>query len=136
LLIDELDMGAERKGPTFGKGSLESLTGGVFAIIMTILVFNISVPEFILFEEGEYASERLLNRLELIFVYSFNSILAGLIIYALYHHAKGNLKLVDKAVNALIRKRSGRRIAVTVLTYSIAILSSFIYLPVSHFHFY
>jgi uncharacterized membrane protein len=38
-------MGPERKGPTIGKGRLESLTDGVFAIIMTILVFNISVPE-------------------------------------------------------------------------------------------
>ncbi len=52
-------MGFEKKGLVFGKGRLETLTDGVFAIIMTILVFNISVPELILFEEGEYASERL-----------------------------------------------------------------------------
>jgi uncharacterized membrane protein len=35
------------------------LTDGVFAIIMTILVFNIVVPELKLFTEGVYASERL-----------------------------------------------------------------------------
>ena len=46
-------MGAERKGLIFSKGRLETLTDGVFAIIMTILVFNISVPELILFTEGE-----------------------------------------------------------------------------------
>jgi uncharacterized membrane protein len=194
-------MGAERKSLIFTKGRLETLTDGVFAIIMTILVFNISIPEFILFTEGEYASERLSNRLLnlwpdisayivsfvtlsvywvahhrifrwivyadrpliwinisflmtiglipfsttlltqyrdqqiSIFAYSFNSILAGTVIYALYHHAKGNLELVDKAVHDLIRKRSGRRIIVTILTYSVAILFSFIYLPVSLFLF-
>jgi uncharacterized membrane protein len=194
-------MSAERKSLIFSKGRLESLTDGVFAIIMTILVFNISVPELILFAEGEYASERLSNRLAnlwpdisayivsfvtlsvywvahhrifrwilyvdrpliwinisflmtiglipfstalltqyrdqqiSIFAYSFNSILAGIIIYALYHHAKGNLELVDKTVHTLIKKRSGRRILVTVLTYSVAILFSFIYLPVSLFLF-
>ena len=53
-------------------------------------------------------------------------ILIGVIIYALYHHAKGNPELVDKTVYALIRKRSGRRILVTKLTYSVAILISFI----------
>ena len=52
-------MGLEKKGLIFGKGRLESLTDGVFAIIMTILVFNISVPELILFTEGDFASERL-----------------------------------------------------------------------------
>jgi uncharacterized membrane protein len=194
-------MSAERKSLIFSKGRLESLTDGVFAIIMTILVFNISVPELILFAEGEYASERLSNRLAnlwpdisayivsfvtlsvywvahhrifrwilyvdrpliwinisflmtiglipfstalltqyrdqqiSIFAYSFNSILAGIIIYALYHHAKGNLELVDETVHALIRKRSGRRIITTILTYSVAILFSFIYLPVSLFLF-
>jgi uncharacterized membrane protein len=194
-------MSAERKSLIFSKGRLESLTDGVFAIIMTILVFNISVPELILFAEGEYTSERLSNRLAnlwpdisayivsfvtlsvywvahhrifrwilyvdrpliwinisflmtiglipfstalltqyrdqqiSIFAYSFNSILAGIIIYALYHHAKGNLELVDKTVHTLIKKRSGRRILVTVLTYSVAILFSFIYLPVSLFLF-
>jgi uncharacterized membrane protein len=53
----------ESKGLIFNKGRLESLTDAVFAIIMTILVFNISVPELILFTEGEYAAERLTNRL-------------------------------------------------------------------------
>jgi uncharacterized membrane protein len=52
-------MNSERKGLIFSKGRLESLTNGVFAIIMTILVFNVSVPEPILFAEGEYATERL-----------------------------------------------------------------------------
>ena len=56
-------MSAERKSQIFGKGRLESLTDGVFAIIMTILVFNISVPEIILFAEGEYTTERLLNKI-------------------------------------------------------------------------
>ena len=42
-------MDTERKGLIFSKGRLETLTDGVFAILMTILVFNISVPEFILF---------------------------------------------------------------------------------------
>jgi uncharacterized membrane protein len=194
-------MSVERSGFIFSKGRLESLTDGVFAILMTILVFNISVPELILFAEGEYTSERLSNRLAnlwpdisayivsfvtlgvywvahhrifrwilyadraliwinisflmiiglipfstalltqyldqqaSIFIYSFNSILAGLIIYALYHHAKENPELVDKTVHILIRKRSGRRLAITVLTYSIAIIFSFIYLPISHFLF-
>ncbi len=68
-----------------------------------------------------------------IFVYSFNSILAGVIIHALYHHAKGDLELVDKTAHALIKNRSGRRILVTMFTYSVAILISFIYLPVSLF---
>ena len=194
-------MSDESKGLIFSKGRLESLTDGVFAIIMTILVFNISVPELILFTEGEYASERLSNRLlDLwpdilsyivsfvtlsvywvahhrifrwivnvdrpliwinisflmtiglipfstnlltqyrdqqisIFVYSFNSILAGLIIYSLYRHAKGNPELVDKRIHILIRNTSGRRILATILTYSIAIAFSFIYLPVSLFLF-
>ena len=35
-------MGFEKKALIFGKGRLEALTDGVFAIIMTILVFNIS----------------------------------------------------------------------------------------------
>ena len=190
-------MSAERKNLIFNKGRLENLTDGVFAIIMTILVFNISVPQLISFAEGEYVSERLSIRLVnllpdilayvvsfvtlsvywvahhrifrwilyadrpliwinisflmtiglipfstalltqyrdqqiSIFAYSFNSILAGVIIYSLYHHAKGNLELVDKTVHALIKKRSGRRILVTIFTYSVAILFSFIYLPVS-----
>jgi uncharacterized membrane protein len=194
-------MSSERRSQIFGKGRLESLTDGVFAIIMTILVFNISVPEIILFAEEEYTTERLLNRIVnlwpdisayiisfvtlgiywvthhrifrwilysdrsliwinisflmtvglipfstalltqyrdqqiSIFVYSFNAILAGVIIYTLYHHAKGNPELVDKTVHALIRKRSGRRVLVTILTYSVAILFSFIYLPVSLFLF-
>ena len=52
-------MGFEKKTLDFDKGRLVSLTDGVFAIIMTILVFNISVPELILFTEGDFASERL-----------------------------------------------------------------------------
>jgi uncharacterized membrane protein len=56
-------MSSERRSQIFGKGRLESLTDGVFAIIMTILVFNISVPEIILFAEEEYTTERLLNRI-------------------------------------------------------------------------
>ena len=55
-------MDAERKGLVFSKGRFETITDGVFAIMMTILVFNISVPELILFTEGEYATERLSNR--------------------------------------------------------------------------
>lgn len=194
-------MSDESRGLIFSKARLESLTDGVFAIIMTILVFNISVPELILFAEGEYAAERLSNRLldlwpDLlayivsfvtlsvywvahhriyrwianvdrsmiwinisflmtiglipfstnlltqyrdqqisIFVYSFNSILAGMIIYSLYHHAKGNLELVDKRIHISTRNASGRRILATILTYSIAIAFSFIYLPVSLFLF-
>jgi uncharacterized membrane protein len=191
----------ESKGLIFNKGRLESLTDAVFAIIMTILVFNISVPELILFTEGEYAAERLTNRLldlwpDLlayivsfvtlsvywvahhrifrwivnvdrsliwinisflmtiglipfsthlltqyrdqqisILIYSFNSILAGLIIYSLYHHAKVNVELVDNRIHSLIRNMSGRRILATVLTYSIAIAFSFIYVPLSFFLF-
>ena len=56
----ELDAG--RKGLIFSKGRFEALTDGVFGIIMTILVFNISVPELILFTEGEHATERLADR--------------------------------------------------------------------------
>ncbi len=52
-------MGFKKKALIFDKGRLEALTDGVFAIIMTILVFNIVVPELILFTEGEFASERL-----------------------------------------------------------------------------
>jgi uncharacterized membrane protein len=57
-----LGLDAERKGLVFNKGRFETLTDGVFAIMMTILVFNISVPELILFTEGEYATERLSDR--------------------------------------------------------------------------
>ena len=42
-------MGLDNKNLIFNKGRLEALTDGVFAIIMTILVFNIIVPELILF---------------------------------------------------------------------------------------
>ena len=185
-------MSDEGKGLIFSKERLESLTDGVFAIIMTILVFNVSVPELILFAEGEYTSERLSDRLlELwpdivayvvsfvtlsvywvahhrifrwivnvdrpliwinvlflmimglvpfstalmtqykdqqisVFIYSFNSILAGVIIYSLYQYAKRHLELVDTTVHALIKKRSGRRILITILTYSVAISFSFI----------
>jgi len=184
-------MGLEKKGLIFGKGRLESLTDGVFAIIMTILVFNISVPELILFTEGDFASERLsakfadlwpdflayvisfstlgafwvahhrifrwilyvdrpliwinisflmiiglipfsttlltqyLDQQISIFVYSFNTILAGAIVYALYYYAKQNPELLDRTVPALIGKRSGRRIVATTLTYSVVILFSF-----------
>lgn len=194
-------MSDERKSLIFSKERLESLTDGVFAIIMTILVFNVSVPELILFAEGEYTSERLSDRLlELlpdivayvvsfvtlsvywvahhrifrwivsvdrpliwinvsflmtmglvpfstslmtqyrdqqisVFIYSFNSILAGVILYSLYQYAKGHLELVDKTVHTLIRNRSGRRILITILTYSVAISFSFIYLPASLFLF-
>jgi uncharacterized membrane protein len=190
-------MSSERKGLIFSKGRLESLTDGVFAIIMTILVFNVSVPELILFAEGKYATERLSSRLlDLwpdivayiisfvtlsvywvahhrifrwivnvdrpliwmnisflmtiglipfstalltqyrdqqisIFIYSSNAILAGVIMYSLYYYAKGHLELVDKTVHSLIKNRSGRRILITILTYSVAISFSFIYLPVS-----
>lgn len=194
-------MSSERKGLIFSKSRLESLTDGVFAIIMTILVFNVSVPELILFAEGEYTSERLSSRLlDLwpdilayivsfvtlgvywvahhrifrwivnvdrpliwinisflmtiglipfstalltqyrdqqisIFIFSSNAILAGAIIYSLYHYANGHLELVDKTVHSLIKNRSGRRILITILTYSVAISFSFIYLPVSSFLF-
>jgi len=192
-------MDTERKALTFSKGRLETLTDGVFAIIMTILVFNISVPELILFTEGEHAEERLsnkfaslwpdilayiisfttlavywvahhrifrwilyvdrpliwinisflmtigivpfsttlltqyLNQQISIFAYSFNAILAGVIVYALYFYAKRHPELVDKTVPALIGKRSGRRIIVATLTYAVAILFSFTYLPASWF---
>jgi uncharacterized membrane protein len=53
---------AGRKGLIFSKARFEALTDGVFGIIMTILVFNISVPELILFTEGEHATERLADR--------------------------------------------------------------------------
>jgi uncharacterized membrane protein len=194
-------MSSERKDLIFSKGRLESLTDGVFAIIMTVLVFNISVPELILFAEGKYTSERLSNRLlDLwpnvlayivsfvtlsvywvahhrifrwivdvdrhliwinisflmtiglipfstalveqykdqqisILIYSSNAILAGVIIYSLYHYAKGHLELIDKTVHSLIKNMSGRRILITILTYSVAISSSFIYLPISLYFF-
>ena len=192
-------MGLEKKGLIFGKGRLESLTDGVFAIIMTILVFNISVPELILFTEGDFASERLsakfadlwpdflayvisfstlgafwvahhrifrwilyvdrpliwinisflmiiglipfsttlltqyLDSQNSIFAFSFNAILAGLLIYVIYYYVKRNPDLVDKSVQALIEKSSSRRIVATILTYSVAIIFSFIYLPASLF---
>ena len=192
-------MGFEKKGLIFGKGRLEALTDGVFAIIMTILVFNIVVPELILFTEGEFASERLsakfadlwpdflayvisfstlgafwvahhrvfrwilyvnrpliwinisflmviglvpfsttlltqyMHSQNSIFVFSFNAILAGLLIYAIYYYVKRNTELVDKSVQALIEKSSSRRVLATVLTYSVSIIFSFIYLPVSMF---
>ncbi len=192
-------MGFEKKGLIFDKGRLEALTDGVFAIIMTILVFNISVPELILFTEGDFASERLsakfadlwpdflayvisfstlgafwvahhrvfrwilsvdrpliwinisflmviglipfsttlltqyMHSQNSIFVFSFNAILAGLLIYAIYYYVKRNTELVDKSVQALIEKSSSRRVLATVLTYSVSIGFSFIYLPVSMF---
>jgi len=192
-------MGLEKKGLIFGKGRLESLTDGVFAIIMTILVFNISVPELILFTEGDFASERLSAKFadlwpdflayvisfstlgafwvahhrifrwilyvdrpliwinisflmiiglipfsttlltqysdsqNSIFAFSFNAILAGLLIYLIYYYVKRNPDLVDKSVQALIEKSSSRRIVATILTYSVAIIFSFIYLQASLF---
>ncbi len=192
-------MDSERKGLIFSKGRLETLTDGVFAIIMTILVFNLSVPELLLFAEGDYASERLsakiaslwpdflaylisfstlgvywvshhrifrwilyVNRPLIginlsflmvigivpfstallthymdhqisIFAYSSNAILAGILIYILYYYAKRNPELVDKSVQALIGKISGRRVVVTTLTYFVAIIFSFLYLPASLF---
>ena len=193
-------MGFEKKDLIFSKGRLEALTDGVFAIIMTILVFNISVPELILFAEGEYASERLsakfadlwpdflayvisfstlgafwvahhrifrwilyvdrpliwinisflmiiglvpfsttlltqyMDSQNSIFAFSFNAILAGLLIYAIYYYVKRNHhELVDKSVQALIEKSSSRRVVATILTYSVAIIFSFIYLPASLF---
>ena len=190
-------MDVQIKNLIFSKGRLETLTDGVFAIIMTILVFNISVPELILFTEGEHAEERLSNKFASlwpdilayiisfatlgvywlthhrifrwilnvdrpliwiniaflmtigfvpfsttlltqyldqqisVFVYSFNAILAGVIVYALYFYAKRHPELVDKTVPALIGRRAGRRTIVTTSTYSVAILFSFIYLPAS-----
>jgi uncharacterized membrane protein len=192
-------MGLENKGLIFGKGRLEALTDGVFAIIMTILVFNIIVPELKLFTEGDYASERLaakfadlwpeflayivsfstlgafwvahhrvfrwilyvnrpliwinisflmviglvpfsttlltqyMHSQNSIFVFSFNAIIAGLLIYAIYYYVKRNTELVDSSVQALIEKSSSRRVLATVLTYSVSIIFSFIYLPVSMF---
>jgi uncharacterized membrane protein len=192
-------MGFEKKDLIFSKGRLEALTDGVFAIIMTILVFNISVPELILFAEGDYASERLSTRFadlwpdflayvisfstlgafwvahhrifrwivyvdrpliwinisflmiiglvpfsttlltqymdsqNSIFAFSFNAILAGLLIYIIYYYVKRNPELVDKSVQALIERSSSRRILATTLTYSVAIIFSFIYLPASLF---
>ena len=192
-------MGFEKKGLIFDKGRLEALTDGVFAIIMTILVFNISVPELILFTEGDFASERLsakfadlwpdflayvisfstlgvfwvahhrifrwilyvdrpliwinisflmiiglipfsttlltqyLDSQNSIFAFSFNAILAGLLIYVIYYYVKRNPDLVDKSIQALIEKSSSRRIVATILTYSVAIIFSFIYLQASLF---
>ena len=194
-----MELDAERKGLVLSKGRFETITDGVFAIMMTILVFNISVPELILFTEGEYATERLSNRFTdlwpdiiayiisfttlgvywathhrifrwvlyvdrpliwinilflmiigfvpfsttlltqyldqqiSIFVYSFNAILAGVIAYALYFYVRRNPELVDKTIPILIGRRTGRRIAVTTLTYLVAILFSFIQLPASWF---
>ena len=191
-------MGFE-KGLIFDKGRLEVLTDGVFAIIMTILVFNIIVPELKLFTEGDFASERLsakfadlwpeflayiisfstlgafwvahhrifrwilsvdrpliwinisflmiiglipfsttlltqyMDSQNSIFAFSFNAILAGLLIYAIYYYVKRNPELVDKSVQALIEKSSSRRVVATILTYSVAIGFSFIYLPSSLF---
>jgi uncharacterized membrane-anchored protein len=68
-----------------------------------------------------------------IFVYSFNAILAGLLIYAIYYYAKRHPDLVDKTIQALIEKSSSKRIVATILTYSVAIIFSFIYLPASLF---
>ena len=192
-------MGLDNKNLIFNKGRLETLTDGVFAIIMTILVFNIIVPELKLFTEGEYASERLaakfadlwpeflpyiisfstlgafwvahhrvfrwilyvdrpliwinisflmiiglvpfstslltqyIHSQNSIFVFSFNAIVAGLLIYAIYYYVKRNTELVDKSVQALIEKSSSRRVLDTVLTYLVSIIFSFIYLPVSMF---
>ena len=192
-------MGFEKTGLIFGKGRLETLTDGVFAIIMTILVFNISVPELILFTEGDFASERLsakfadlcpdflayiisfstlgafwvahhrifrwilyvdrpliwinisflmiiglvpfsttlltqyIHSQNSIFAFSFNAILAGLLIYAIYYYVKRNPELVDKSVQALIEKSSSRRVLATVLTYSVSIIFTFVYLPASLF---
>ena len=192
-------MGFEKNGLIFDKGRLVSLTDGVFAIIMTILVFNISVPELILFTEGDFASERLsakfadlwpdflayvisfstlgafwvahhrifrwilsvdrpliwinisflmiiglipfsttlltqyLDSQNSIFAFSFNAILAGLLIYVIYYYVKRNPDLVDKSIQALIEKSSSRRIVATILTYSVAIIFSFIYLQASLF---
>jgi uncharacterized membrane protein len=192
-------MGFEKKTLDFDKGRLVSLTDGVFAIIMTILVFNIIVPELILFTEGEFASERLsakfadlwpdflayvvsfstlgafwvahhrvfrwilsvdrpliwinisflmiiglipfsttlltqyLHSQNSIFAFSFNAIPAGLLIYAIYYYVKHHPELVDKSVQALIEKSSSRRVLATVLTYSVAIGFSFVYLPASLF---
>ena len=194
-------MGLGKKGLIFDKGRLETLTDGVFAIIMTILVFNISVPELILFAEGKYTSERLSSRLldlwpDLlayivsfvtlsvywvahhrifrwivnvdrhliwinisflmtiglipfstalveqyrdqqisIFIYSSNAILAGVIIYSLYYYAKSHLELIDKTVHSLVKNMPGSRILITILTYSVAISFSFIYLPASLYLF-
>ena len=192
-------MGLEKEGLIFDKGRLEALTDGVFAIIMTILVFNISVPELILFAEGDYALERLsakfadlwpdflayvisfstlgafwvarhrifrwiiyvdrpliwinisflmiiglvpfstnllteyIHSQNSIFAFSFNAILACLLIYTIYYYVKRNPGLVDKSVQALIEKSSSRRVVLTMLTYSVAIIFSFIYLQVSMF---
>ena len=192
-------MGLDNKNLIFNKGRLEALTDGVFAIIMTILVFNIIVPELKLFTEGDFAAERLsakfadlwpeflayvisfstlgafwvahhrvfrwilyvdrpliwisisflmviglvpfstslltqyLHSQNSIFVFSFNAILAGLLIYAIYYYVKRNTELVDKSVQAMIEKSSSRRVLATVLTYSVSIIFSFIYLPVSMF---
>lgn len=67
-----------------------------------------------------------------VFAYSSNS---GVGVYSLYYHAKVNLELIDRTLRTLIRRRSGRRILDTILTYSIAVSFSFIYLPVSLFLF-
>jgi uncharacterized membrane protein len=81
-------MDAEIKSLIFSKGRLETLTDGVFAIIMTILVFNISVPELILFTEGEHAEERLSNKFAslwpdiLAYIISFTT----LAVYWVTHH--------------------------------------------------
>ena len=192
-------MGFEKKTLDFDKGRLVSLTDGVFAIIMTILVFNIIVPELKFFTEGDYASERLsakfadlwpeflayvisfstlgafwvahhrvfrwilyvdrpliwinisflmiiglvpfsttlltqyIHSQNSILAFSFNAILAGLLIYVIYYYVKRNPDLVDKSIQALIEKSSSRRIVATILTYSVAIIFSFIYLQASLF---
>lgn len=192
-------MGLDNKNLIFDKGRLEALTDGVFAIIMTILVFNIVVPELKLFAEGDYASERLaakfadlwpeflayvisfstlgafwvahhrvfrwilyvnrpliwinisflmiiglipfsttlltqyLDSQNSIFVFSSNAILAGLLIYSIYYYVKHNTELVDISVQVLIEKSSSRRVLAMVLTYSVSIIISFIYLPLSIF---
>ena len=195
-------MGFEKKALIFDKGRLEALTDGVFAIIMTILVFNIVVPELILFTEGDFASERLsakfadlwpdflayvisfstlgafwvahhrifrwilyvdrpliwinisflmiiglvpfsttlltqyMDSQNSIFAFSFNAILAGLLIYAIYYYVKRNPELVDKSVQALIEKSSSRRVVATILTYLVAIyFHSFTYLLVCFFYY-
>jgi hypothetical protein len=68
-----------------------------------------------------------------IFAYSSYAILAGILIYILYYYAKRNPELVDKTVQALIGKISGRRVVVTTLRYFVAIIFSFKYLPASLF---
>src|ERR671933_539195 len=92
------------------KNRIEALTDGIFAVVMTLLVLDISITEIA------------------ILVYGGNSIIIGSLLYIQWWYATRNHKLVDENLDPITKGTSSKRLLFGITVYLIAIGISFVYI--------